>query len=272
MKLFFDLSRDRDPETAKAVTFALSDDTVRELIVPVRFQLRTILNPEELLSKLGITSAAASPSELQEGIALLIVEPSGNYRIDEPYLEALFQVVAGWAEETPRETARLLLDSAFPLKGMILAQPEAATLILNSDIEGALALVRESDSLVAPPWRIMYRLINVEPGLAARLLSEFDRLGEAHLVTETLAYFAYDKDRRERSSHLPISLEEDGHFLSALFRDEGPEWLQTRLVESVELYPQRVIAGEVGGNFLERYQETLEAAPETLDGADTKRG
>lgn len=166
----------------------------------------------------------------------------------------------------------MLLDSAFPLEGMILPQPEAAALILNSDIEGALALVQESDPLVAPPWRIMYRLINEEVGLAARLLSEFDRLGEAHLVTETLAYFAYDKDRLERSSHLPISLEEDGNFLSALFQDEGPEWLQTRLVKSVELYRQRMIAGEVGGNFLERYQETLEAAAETLDGGDTEKG
>ena len=272
LKLFFDLFRDRDPDTAKAVTFALADDTVRGLMAPIPFQLRTILDPQELLSKLGVTSGAASPSELEKGIALLIEEPSGNFRVDEPYLEALFQVVAGRAKEAPRETAWLLLESPFPLEGMILAQPEAAVLILNSDIEGALALVRGSDPLLAPPWRIMYRLINAEPGLAARLLSEFHRHGEANLVTETLAYFAYDKDRLEMSSRLPISLEEDGKFLSALFRVEGPEWLQARLGESVELYRQRVIAGEVGVNFLGRYRETLEAAAEKLDGGDAKKG
>ena len=272
LKLFFDLFRDRDPDTAKAVTFALADETVRGLMAPIPFQLRTILDPEELLSKLGVTSASASPSELEKGIALLIEEPSGNFRVDELYLEALFQVVAGRAKEAPRETARLLLDSPFPMEGMILAQPEAAALILNSDIEVALALVRESDPLLAPPWQVMYRLINAEPELAARLLSEFDRLGEAPLVTETLAYFAYDKDRLERSSQLPISLEEDGHFLSALLRVEGPEWLQARLGESVELYQQRVIAGEVGVNFLGRYRETLEAAAATLDGGEPKNG
>ena len=91
-------------------------------------------------------------------------------------------------------------------------------------------------------------------------------------MTESLAYFAYNKDRLERSSKLPISLEQDGHYLSVLFRVEGPEWLQARLGESVELYRQRVIAREVGADFLERYQETLEAAAETLDGGDTKHG
>lgn len=272
LKLFFDLFRDRDPDTAKAVIFALADDTVRRLMSPVPFQLRTILDPQELLIKLGVTSSAASPIPLREGIALLIEEPSGNFRVDEPYLEALFQVVADRAKEAPGETARLLLDSPFPLEGMLLAQPEAAALMLNSDIEGALALVRKSDPLLAPPWRIMYRLMNADPGLAARLLAQFHQRGEASLVTETLAYFAYDKDRLERSSRLPISLEEDGHFLSALFRTEGPEWLQARLGESVVLFRQRVTAGEVGGNFLERFRETLEAAVATLDDRETRTG
>ena len=272
LKLFFDLFRDRDPATAKAVTLALADDTVRGLMSPVPFQLRTVLGPDELLPKLGVTSMPASASDLKKGIALLIEEPSGNFRVDEPYLAALFQVVADRAEKAPRETARLILDSPFPLEGMILAQPEAAGLILNSDIDTALALVRESDPLLAPPWRIMYRLITADPALAANLLSEFHRRGEAQLVMETLAYFAYDNDRLERSPRLPISLEEDGRFLSVLFRVEGPEWLQARLGESVELYRQRVIAGELSVNFLERYRETLDASVATLNGGDTKKG
>lgn len=272
LKLFFDLFRDRDPETAEAVTFALADHTARGLIPSIPYQLRTILGPEELLTKLGVTANAASPSELREGITLLIDEPSGNFRIDEPYLETLFEIVAGWGKKSPRETAKLMQDSPFPLEGMILAQPEASASILNADTEGALALIRESDPLLAPPWRVMYRLIGTEPRLAARLLSEFHRRGEAEVVMETLAYFAYDKDRQERSSQLPISLEEDGHFLSALFRVEGPKWLQARLGESVELYRQRMAAHEVGGNFLANYQETLEAATATLDGGDVRTG
>ena len=105
---------------------------------------------------------------------------------------------------------------------MILAQPEAAALMLRSDNEAALALVRDSDPLLAPPWRIMYRLLQAEPGLAAELLAEFHRRGETSLVAESLAYLAYDKDRQERSPQLPISLEADGRFLGALLGTEGP--------------------------------------------------
>ena len=272
LKLFFDLFRDRDPDTAKAVVFGLPDATVRGLMAPVPFQLRTILEPTALLTKLGVTSDAAGPAQLREGIALLIEEPSGNFRVDEPYLEAIFQVVADQAAKSPRETAQLILNSPFPLEGMILAQPDAAALILKSDLDGALDLVRGSDPLLAPPWRIIYKLINADSGLAAELLVEFHRRGDSVLVSESLAYFAYDKDRLERPSQLPISLNEDGHFLSALYRLEGPAWLQARLKESVDLYRQRVAASEVGDDFLLRFQETLEAATTTLGDQGTRTG
>ena len=272
IKLFFDLFKDRDQKAAKDVTFALSNETVRGLMVPVPFQLRTILDPEELLSKLGIESDAANQSSVRDGIALLVEEPSGNFQVDEPFLAAMFQVVAERAEDDPLETALLLVDSPFPLEGMILAQPAAASSIFKSDREFGLALVRNSDSLIAPPWRIMYRLVKTDPSLAAGMLGEFQRRGEAVLVAESLAYLAYDKDRQERSSLLPISLEDDGRFLDALFKEEGAEWLAARLSESVELYRQRVSANEVGADFLERYRETLEFAAAFLDDRETGKG
>ena len=272
IKLFFDLFKDIDRKAAKDVTFALSNETIQGLMVPAPFQLRTILGPEELLSKLGIESDAANQSSVRDGIALLVEEPSGNFQVDEPFLAAMFQVVAERAEDDPLETALLLMDSPFPLEGMILAQPAAASSIFKSDREFGLALVRNSDSLIAPPWRIMYRLVKTDPSLAAGMLGEFQRRGEAVLVAESLAYLAYDKDRQERSSLLPISLEDDGRFLDALFKEEGAEWLAARLSESVELYRQRVSANEVGADFLERYRETLEFAAAFLDDGETRKG
>ena len=272
IKLFFDLFKDIDRKAAKDVTFALSNETIQGLMVPAPFQLRTILGPEELLSKLGIESDAANQSSVRDGIALLVEEPSGNFQVDEPFLAAMFQVVAERAEDDPLETALLLVDSPFPLEGMILAQPAAASSIFKSDREFGLALVRNSDSLIAPPWRIMYRLVKTDPSLAAGMLGEFQRRGEAVLVAESLAYLAYDKDRQERSSLLPISLEDDGRFLDALFKEEGAEWLAARLSESVELYRQRVSANEVGADFLERYRETLEFAAAFLDDGETRKG
>jgi hypothetical protein len=270
LRLFFDLFRDSNRIVAKNVTLALSDETVRGLMAPVPFQLRTYLEPSELLPKLGITSDSTDAQALQVGIAALIEEPSGNYQVDEPFLEALYQVMAERAEDDALETARLILDSPFPLEGMILAQPEAAATIFRSNIQMALFLATNSDSLLAPPWRIIYRLINADPSLAAEVLAEFHRRGGSALVAESLAYLAYDKDRQELSSQLPLSLEQDGRFLGALLIAEGAPWLEARLGESVELFRQRVSDGEVSPDFLERYRETLEFAAAFLSGGDTR--
>ena len=200
LRLFFDLFRDSNRTVAKNVTLALSDEAVRGLMAPVPFQLRTYLEPSELLPKPGITSASTDEQALRVGIAVLIEEPSGNYQVDEPFLEALYEVMAERAEDDALETARLILDSPFPLEGMILAQPKAAATIFRSDIEIALFLATNSDSFLAPPWRIIYRLIKADPILAAEVLAEFHRRGEPDLVAESLAYLAYDKNRQELSS------------------------------------------------------------------------
>ena len=270
LRLFFDLFRDSNRTVAKNVTLALSDEAVRGLMAPVPFQLRTYLEPSELLPKPGITSASTDEQTLRVGIAVLIEEPSGNYQVDEPFLEALYEVMAERGEDDALETARLILDSPFPLEGMILAQPKAAATIFRSDIEIALFLATNSDSFLAPPWRIIYRLIKADPILAAEVLAEFHRRGEPDLVAESLAYLAYDKNRQELSSQLPVSLEQDGKFLSALLVAEGAPWLEARLGESVELFRQRVEGGEVSNDFLERYRETLEFAAAFLSGGETR--
>jgi hypothetical protein len=272
IKLFFDLFKDRDREVASAVTLALPGKTLRELMLPVPFQLRSLLSPSELLSKLGITYAASDSPALRAAIALLVEEPSGNFRVDEPYLEAMFEVVAQRTGDSPHEAAQLLLDTPFPLEGFILAQPAAAAAIFDSRMAVAVELVQTSDSLLAPPWRIMYRLVQADPSLAANILSEFHRRGETRLVAESLAHMAYDKDRQERSSLLPISLEADGLFLGELFQDEGADWLEVRLSESVSLFRQRVEDDEVSPEFLERYRDTLEFAAAFLNNPETRTG
>ena len=270
LKLFFDLLRDRDFESAKAIVLGLSDQTVRNLMVPIPFQLRAILSPSELLPKLGITSdSAMSSMTVQQGLELLIEEPSGNFRVDEPFLDALYQVVAERTERDSHETAQMLSGTRFPFEGFILAQPDSAADLFENDMELSLSLIRKSDSLLSPPARIIYRLISANPNRAAELLAEFHRRGEAKLVSESLAYLAYDKDRSEISSELPIFLENDGVFLLRLLVVEGEDWLEARLRESVELYQQRVASGEVSPDFLEHYRDTLEFAAAHLGSGET---
>ena len=155
------------------------------------------------------------------------------------------------------------------LEGFIRQQPTAAADLLDSDHAAALRLVRASDPVLSPPPRIIYRLMQANPALAARLVHQLDERGEIDLVLESLAYLAYDKARSERVPELPISLEHDGRFLSSLLREQGSEWLIQRLSEVFQVYGRRSADGQVDSGFLIQYRESLEAAVALLpdDGA-----
>ena len=144
-------------------------------------------------------------------------------------------MLAERADGSSHGAAQLILGTPFPLEGLILSQPAAATGVFGAEEELTTQLAQSGDSLLSPPWRIIYRLIKAEPALAADILAEFHVQGETKLVSESLAHLAYDKDRSERSTELSISLEAGGLFLERLYRSEGADWLHDRLAESVEL-------------------------------------
>ena len=269
LKLFFDLFRDNDPPLARRIMSAVNPATVRALMAPVPVQLRSIFEPEGLLGKLDVTTDAEA--DLILGITLLIEEPSGNYLIDGPFLERLYAVMAERARTAPIETLLVMAETPFPLERMIISQPSAASAALSSDRGLAVELVKDSDAVLAPPARIIYRLIASDPDLAAELVAALDSAGEDRLVAESLAYFAYDKARSEKFPELPISVSQDGAFLESLLERQGPGWLQSRLTGAVEIYRQRVATGEVAPDFLNRYRETLEAAAGTLGASDGER-
>jgi hypothetical protein len=265
LRLFFDLLREEDPATAGQVIRALDKATVRRLMEPVPAQLRFSLAPDELLPKLDIT-AEAEVSDLKRGITVLIEEPSGNFIIDEPFLHRMYEVIAGRAQAQTREMVEVLQETPFPLEGFIRGQPRAAVSLLDSDLDAALRLVRDSDAVLSPPARIIYRLVYADPALAARLVRALDAMGEAELVVESLAYFAYDWTRAEQAPGLAISLEQDGAFLGAVLGRLGAEGLARRLEETFAVFEGRVASGQAPDDFLSQYRATLEAAAATVPG------
>ena len=270
LRLFFELLRDEDPATASQVIQKLDKKTVRRLMEPVPVQLRFSLTPDELLEKLDIT-AEADVFALKRGISILVEEPSGNFIIDEPFLDLMYEVISARRRAEIRDMMRVLQETPLRLERFIQKQPEAAIDLLDSDLDAALRLVRESDPLTSPPVRIIYRLINADPGLAARLIQALDELAESELVVETLAYIAYDRSRSERVPGLPISLEQDGKFLRALLKIFGESGLTRRLAETFAVYGDRAATGQVPADFLFQYSATLEAAAATVTDASVRK-
>ena len=259
LKLFFDLFHSRDPELAREITAGLDGERAQTLMRAAPVQMRIILDPGTLLGKLGI--AADAPNELlSPGVDLLLEETSGNYRIDEPFLEQLYRVIAERAETNTVETALVISQHRFPLESFILSQPATASLIMSGDIDTALSIVESSDPVIAPPARIIYRLIYSDPVVAARLVDGFDRRGNDEVVVESLAYLAYDKSHSEKFPALPISLEQDGVFLEQLLNARGEGWLSEQLQTAAQTYRSRAENGEVSPEFPAQYRQTLQAA------------
>ena len=269
LSLFIDLLRDYNPETFREIVASLDDALLRRLLEVVPGQLRFILRPPRLLELLKITETAAA-DEVMEGIDALMTSSSGASRVDAPFVEGLYQVIAARGRGDAVEALCIISGSLFPLEGFIELHPEDAVSILASDLDRTVGLVRDSDPVRLPPARIVYRLIGADPNFAARIVERLSEVDAEGAMLESLAYFAYDASRLARVRGLAISLEKDGSFLLQLLEDQGQEWLEDSIFKVVSLYGERVRREEVAGDFLPSYQETLSRAVDTLPEGDER--
>ena len=270
LKLFFEVLQGSDNNTAIGVVAALDDSMLRRLLKPVPARLRGFLAPARFLEFLDIT-LDSSPKKLSQGIEDMITYPSGNFRIDEPFLDEMYRVVAARGKMAPLETLYTIGIALFHMERFISLHPAAAVDLLASDLDITSKMVIVSDPVIFPPARFIYRLIYAEPEFAARIVERLDELHLDGLVLEALAHFAYDSDRLQAIPELPISLNRDGRFLKRLMEDTGAEWLEVRIEDVVRLYRQRVQGDEVPGDFLAAYERTLRSAASSLEDEEAGR-
>ena len=263
LEFFFQLLRDADHATAQETVSALDDATIRRLVRTVPATTRSLLDAQTLLKALGI-AASATPEHLALGIDMLTTYSSGNFLIDEPFVDELYSVVATRSEADITGTLDALSSSPFPWERFILGYPREAVSLLASDLDAAAALVMQSDSVIFPAARFVYRLIAANPEFAARLVGRLDDRSEDGLVVESLAHYAYDAGRLASVPGLPISLENDGLFLVQLMEDKGPTWLRAQILDVIRVYAGHIERGDVPEDFLDSYKSTLEAGVAAL--------
>ena len=149
----------------------------------------------------------------------------------------------------------------------IAYKPEEALEILSSDLETTLDLVLESGPVRVPPARLIYWISYFDADFAAEIVSGLRARGEDEVVYESLAYFAYDLERSREYPNQRISLERDGEFLLGLLNRNGAWRLSRMMNGAIEKYRIEVLMGNVDGNFLNAYRETLREAVATISGA-----
>ena len=270
LELFFEILQGSDGDVARGVVSALDDSMLRRLLVPVPTTLRVLLQPDRYLRFLAIT-LDSPPQALARGLEDMVRYPSGNFLIDEPFLDEMYRVVVARGRIAPLETLNAVAVGLFPMERFIRLHPRAAVDILAGDLDVTSKMVIVSDPIIFPPARFVYRLIYADPEFAGRVLVSLDELGEIGLVVEALAQIAYDADRLAAVPTLTISLLRYGRFLEGLLDGKGEEWLEKRLGEAVSLYGRRVENGEVGEEFLVAYQRTLRAAALSLEEPRARR-
>ena len=270
MRLFFDVFQGSDKAVAKTVVAALDDSTLGRLLKSVPTHLYNLLTPARFLEFVDIT-LDSPPNELAQGIKNMITHPSGNFRIDEPFLNEMYQVIVTRSRMSPWETLNVVARSPFPMERFISLHPVAAVDLLSTDMEITSEIVKGSDPVTFHPARFAYRLIYADPEFAARLVEHLDMVHKGGLVFEVLAHFAYDADRVGAVPELPISLERDGRFLNRLLEAKGVEWLEDSIRKAVVLYGQRANANTASDDFLVAYERTLRAASYRLGNREAGR-
>ena len=269
LQLFFEVLQGSDGPTAREIVAALEDSLLRRLLVAVPAKLRGLLEPGRFLEFLNVTQESPQ-GEISQGIREMIAYPSGNFRIDEPFLNEICGVVAARGRNAPLETLDLIASSPFPLERFIRLHSQVAVDILAQDLDTTARLVKASDPVTFPPARLAYRLIYADPQFAALVVEHLDEQGEAQLVLEAVAYLAFDFDRLQSFPSLPISLERDGQFLEHLLEESGEIWLENRIRDAVLLYGERAERSEVPADFLPAYERTLKAAASELEDTEAR--
>ena len=264
LRLFFELLQDTDDTIARSVVASLDDSTLIELLKAVPTKTYGLLAPSKLMEVLDITSNSP-PAALVHGIQEMLENPSGNFQIDRPFLDEMYQVVGARAANAPEGTLEIISGLPFPLERFIALHPVVAADLLAGNLDLASRIVEASDPVTFPPARVVYRLIYADPELAARLVRRLDSGGSHALVLEALAQIGYDADRLQAVPARPVSLEMDGRFLKRLLDDLGAAWLESRLGQVIDLYRGRVESSEVPEDFLQAYERTLLNAAATLE-------
>ena len=262
LRLFFELIREQDHTTASRILLASEPDVIHGLLEQVPAQVRFLLSPDQLLMKLDITMAS-NIEEVASGVRMLVDETSGNYIIDEPFIHAMYSVIAARSDAQTSEMLGVLGHGRFPLHGFIRRQPEAAARVLEADLGLALDLVGNSDPVASPPAQIVHALVQARPELAARLVTAMDSRGEQTLVSASLGFIAYDAQLSDMTAGRETSLKQDARFLLALLRSNGEDWFAEKLGGALDHF-----TGDVSGrpaNFALQFRGTLLAAAEDIE-------
>ena len=259
-----------DRELARDVLLGLSEETLRFVVTRDASTVRGLLDPEEVIPRLGFGDGR-DPEGLARIVPLVLKGLLARPLRESAYLDALYDRVVDIGEGSPAAAMRVFVDTRLYLEPFLVQRPGEAARLFGADPKAAVDVLREASPIRVPPAWAIYRLVNADPQVAARLTLELEDQGHGETVEDALAFFAFDAPRLRAQPGLPISLENDARFLLALADLRGDTWLASALTRSLDRYREVVDAGEIDPAFVDTYRETLAAVVANVTEAEPRQ-
>ena len=257
LTIIMDLLREADEVTARSVINSMGDEAILRIH---RNKASALMNgsiePWRLLQALDITTTT-SREEVIAGIDSLLEKSSGNFKIDEPFTNLAYQVIADRGERDFQDALEVLGETQIPLLGLVTERPEAAKKILSSDLERAAKLISNVEGYAITTQGIIHGIIFVDADLAARVVQALSKQGREEVVSESLIVFAFDSHRLRVNPSLKLSLENDKLFLQHLIESLGQKAVQAHMEKTLLKYRREVEEKRIDPSFIKEYRNTL---------------
>ncbi len=259
-----------DRELASDLLLGLSQENLRFVVTRDASTVRALLDPEEVIPRLGFGDGR-DPDGLARIVPLVLKGLPARPLRQNAYLDAVYERVVAIGARSSVDAMRVFVDTGLHLEPFLVQHAGEAARLFGSNLAAAVDALREASPIRVPPARAIYRLVNVDPDVAARLTLAFDDRGHEETVEDALAFLAFDAPRLRAQPGLPISLENDARFLLVLADLRGEAWLASALTRATERYRGIVNAGEIDPAFVETYRETLAAVVATVTETESRQ-
>ena len=260
LNLAIALIRDTDREVANRIFPLLSDDMLLRLLSVKPDQARAPeIGPTRLLAAVGVTSGSSAES-IASGARLLAENSSGNFVIDRPFDDAVYEVIESLAVSDPAAAIAALDDSGMRLRPWIQRRTAEALEMMRREPGLAAELLASVPGPRETPDGLLHELIDYDPEIAAALLVEMENQGVENIAQRTLMTLAFDAYWTDRGGVVGVDPALDARFLVELTQLRGAGWLESRFRQGVEKVRIDIEAGETDPQFIEQLRRTLTAA------------
>jgi hypothetical protein len=267
----FSTMRDAEPEIASNVIGAIPDSLLLRLL-DVRPSAARVgeVQPGRLLNAVGV-AFDASPNALVDGIALLAENSSGNFAIDAPFDEAVYELLDSLAARDHGLVLRVFSETDLRILPWVAGHSREAAVVLGADLDRSAVLLVTLDGPEPTPERIIRQMAYFDAETAADLMLAVLDVGRGDVLTDTLNTIVYDAYWSGLGAGPTGRLDSAGALLIALRDRVGEGRTAGFVVAGVSDYLSAVDTGDLEAEYRSRHIDTLELLAVTASNAEDRR-